>query len=653
MTSAFPNLFSPLRVGQLTVRNRIVSTPHASGYVSGHVPDEREAYYQAEKARGGAGLQFMGATNVVPVLGYLGNMVANVDGEIVAAYRRIADAVHAHQGLIGAQLTHWGAMGNASLQAEPLIGPSAIANEYERQTPREATTEDLERITAAFGAAARRCREGGLDLVQLQLGHGYLMTSFLSPRWNHRQDEYGGSTENRLRFPLQVLAEMRRQVGADFTLGVRISGEELIEGGIDLQESLRLAALLDRSGLIDWIDVSQGNDSNLLSKATHYGGLYVPQAAFVPLAAAISEVVRVPVVAVGRIVSVRVAERVLADGHADLVAMTRALIADPHVPNKARDGRVEEIRQCVGANEACLGRIFVGSPISCVQNPIIGREREWSDVPLAASPRRVLVVGGGPGGLEAARVAALRGHSVTLLERDTELGGQMRLAAAVPGRAELAGIVHWLAGQVRRLPIEVRLETEATAALLEQLAPDAVVLATGSRLGVLDVPGADLPHVVDARAVLAGTVQVGQRVLVLDGEGYFAGLGVADLLLGQGKQVRLATRALFVGDHIDVVTHPLALRPLAQQHCEMLPTNWVRRIEPDRVIAFNTLAGWDFPIEPLDSVVLALPAQPDNTLYRALQPLDRPWDLHLVGDCLSPRHVDSAIYEGQRVARAL
>src|SRR5581483_785168 len=318
--------------------------------------------------------------------------------------------------------------------------------------------------------------------------------------------------------------------------------------------------------------------------ATHYGGLYVSPGAFVPLAAAIREVVDVPVVAVGRILTPQQAERVLEEGHADLVAMTRALIADPHLPRKAQAGQVDDIRVCVGANEGCLGRIFVGDPITCVQNPLIGREREWSELPPAVQPKRVLVVGGGPAGLEAARVAAARGHRVTLVERGAAPGGQVLLAARVPGRAELLGVTRWLVGQVRALGVELRLETEATPRLVETLAPDVVVLATGSRPASLEVPGGDLPHVVDARAVLAGTVEVGARALVVDGEGYVSGVGVADALLGRGTQVQLLTRALYAGDHVDVITLPLMLKRLAEQRCAILPTTWVRRIESRRVI---------------------------------------------------------------------
>ncbi len=652
MSSPFPRLFSPLPVGRLTLRNRIVSTPHATGYVTGYLHDEREVYYQAEKAKGGVGFQFMGATSVVRTQGYLG-LPANVDDTIVPIYRRIAAAVHAHGGLIGAQLSHFGAMGNASLQETPLVAPSPIANDHERQTPKEAEPDELEAIATAFGAAAGRVREGGLDAVILQFGHGYLLGSFLSPRWNRREDRYGGSTDKRLRFPLEVLAAVRGTVGRDFTLGVRISGDELLEDGIDVREAVGIAAALAGSGLIDWIDVSSGNDADRLSKALHYGGMYVPHAAFVPLAAAVKRVAAVPVGAVGRIGSPEAAERVLASGHADLVAMTRALIADPDLPRKAQEGRVADVRQCVGANEGCLGRILAGNPITCVQNPLIGREREWADLPAAAAPRRVLVVGGGPAGLETARVAALRGHRVTLVEESDALGGQVLVAARAPGRGEFAGIARWLIGQVEQLPIQVRLGTQGSPELVAALDPDVVVLATGSRAGWLSVPGSDLPHVVDARAVLAGTAEVGRHVVVLDGDGYLTATGVADFLLGHGKRVQILTKALHAGDHIDAATQPLALKRLAEQRCVQTPTSWVRRIEPGRLIAFNTLAGWEFVVEPVDTVVLALPGIPETALYRALRDRGGRWALHRVGDCLSPRRVDSAIFEGQRVGRAV
>jgi len=652
MSARFPHLFSPLRVGPLTLRNRIVSTPHATGYVTGHLHDERELHYQAEKAKGGVGLQFMGATHVLGAQRYLG-LAANVDDTIVPVYRRIAAAVHAHGGLIGAQLTHVGAMGDASLQEAPLLAPSPIANDSERQTPKEAEPDELAALARAFGAAARRVRDGALDAVILQFGHGYLLSSFLSPRWNQREDRYGGSTDNRVRFPLEVLAEVRRMVGPDFPIGVRFSADEHLPGGIDVEEAVRIAAAFFASGLVDWLDVSSGNDADPLSKGLHYGGLYVAHAAFASLAAAVKKVVDVPVVAVGRITLPEVAERVLADGSADLVAMTRALIADPHLPRKAQAGRLADVRQCVGANEGCLGRVLAGKPITCVQNPLIGRERDWAELPPAVSPRRILVVGGGPAGLEAARVAALRGHQVTLVEQSHGLGGQVILAGRAPGRGEFTGIARWLIGQVEALPIEVRVDTAGTVLLVESIDPEVVVLATGSRPGGLAVPGADLPHVVDSRAVLAGTAEVGHHVLVLDGDGYLTATGVADFLLGQGKRVQILTKAFHVGDHIDVATQPLVLKRLADQHAIQTPTSWIRRIERGRVLAVNTLAGWEFTIEPVDTVVLALPSLPESRLYEALRGHGGRWPLYRVGDCLSPRRVDSAIFEGQRVAREL
>src|SRR5262249_50361111 len=372
-------------------------------------------------------------------------------------------------------------------------------------------------------------------------------------------------------------------------------------------------------GLVGWRDVSAGNDGDALSKGLHYGGMYIPHAAFVPLAAAVKKGVDIPVVAVGRITLPEVAERVLAEGHADLVAMTRALIADPQLPRKAQAGRRADIRPCVGANEGCLGRILAGKPITCVQNPLIGREREWSDLPAAASPHRILVVGGGPAGLETARVAALRGHHVTLVEQSGRLGGQVILAGRAPDRGEFAGIARWLIGQVEALPIEVRLETKGSPDFVESLDPDVVVVATGSRPGMLSVPGSDLPHVVDHRAVLAGTAEVGHHVLVLDGDGYLTATGVADFLLTEGKQVHILTKGLHVGDHIDAATQRLALKRLAERDAVQRPTSWVRRIERGRVIAVHTLTAREFIIEPIDTVVLALPGLPDTELYQSLR----------------------------------
>ncbi len=655
MPYEFRYLFSPIRVGPVTLKNRIYSSGHAEALADSGKPGARLLAYHEAKARGGAALTIVGGSTSVhpssPAAEW--NLVANHDDSVIPYYRALADAIHRHDCLVFTQLTHLGRRAQSdSGDWHVLLAPSQIPEQVHREVPHEIEPEQIALLVRAFGDAARRCREGGLDGVELSAAHNHLIDQFWSPLFNRRTDAYGGSLDNRLRFALEVLAEVRRQVGRDFVVGVRISGDELTDGGLTAEDMAAIARRLAASGLVDYLSIIGGGAHTFQLQAGAVPNMSFPNGVYVPLAAAIKAAVPdLPIFHATRIVDPVHADQLIAEGGVDVVGMTRALIADPEMPRKAREGRLDDIRQCVGANEGCIDRIYQGKPVTCVQNPEAGRERELPEIRSAPVRRTVVVAGGGVAGLEAARVARLRGHRVILFEREGELGGQVRLAARAPARADYAGIVRFLVRQVERLGVELHLKTEATPELVLAQDPDAVVVATGSHPYIPAVPGVDAPHVVTDRDVLAGRAAVGGRVLVVDDVHTQQGLSTAELLLDQGCRVEVISRLFYPGQDIGITSIVPLYTRLFSKGAILTAHTELRAIEGSTVIVANVYSGAERRIEGVDAVVLATGSRSSDDLYRALK--GRVPELHAVGDCLAPRGVHHAILEGTRVARRL
>ncbi len=651
----FRYLFTPIDIGPMSLRNRIVSAPHTDCFAKDNIYDEREIYYQVEKAKGGAAMLCTGVQVVDPRQAAImpSTFVPNIDDRVISWYKKISDAVHEHEAKFVAELGHEGGLWSTRLHVDafPPLAASPIPSDVHKEVPVELDREEIEKIAKLFGEAAARVKAGGCDGIVILAGHGELLMSFYSPLFNTRTDEFSGPMENRLRPLFMVIDEIRKNIGRDLALGIRISGDEFMEGGVTIDDAKEIAILLDRSAQVDWIDISHGNNGNYLSEGLHSAPMYVPLGAFVPLAAAIKEVVNIPVMAGGRINDPIQAEKILADGHADLIGMCRALIADPHLPNKAKTGQLEDIRQCVGVAEACISRTYQGVAITCVQNPVIGREKEWAELKPASVKKKVMVIGGGPAGLEAARVAALRGHEVALYEKSGELGGQILIAAKVPTRQEIAGITRWLALQIQKLGVDIHLNTEVTPQIVEREKPDAVVVATGSTPRHLSLPGATDQNLVNERSVLLGKANVGQRAVVLDGTGDTVGCSTAEFLAVQGKQVYILAKGYHVGEDIDKETKPLVYRSLLEKGVNLVPFTWVKSISGKSVITYNTFTFQEDKIEDIDTVVYAIGAMVDNQLYKSLK--GKVNELYAIGDCFAPRRIQNAIYEGSKVGREL
>jgi N,N-dimethylglycine/sarcosine dehydrogenase len=618
-------------------------------------PGERLARYHAAKARGGCALTIFGGSSSVhpssPAAAW--KQIANHDESIIPAYRALADAVHAHDCLVFTQLTHMGRRAQADgEETNVLVAPSQIPERVHREVPHEVEAEQIAEIVRAFGQAARRCREGGLDGIELSMAHNHLIDQFWSPLFNQRLDDYGGSLDNRLRFGFEVLREIRRTVGRDFVVGARISGDEFTRGGLTAGDMAEIARRLAASGLLDFLSIIGGGAHTYELQAAAVPNMSYATGVFVPLAAAIKQAAPgIPILHASRVVDPAHADRLVAAGQIDVVGMTRALIADPDLPRKALEGRFDDIRTCVGANEGCIDRIYQGKPVTCVQNPATGREAELGEIRAAAKPKKVVVVGGGAAGLEAARMAAIRGHRLVLFEKAAELGGQVLLAARAPERAEYAGIARFLAAQVRKLGVDVRLAVDATPSAVLAERPDAVVIATGSHPFVPPVPGSDGKHVVTDREVLAGEAKVGTRVVVVDDVHTQEALSTAELLLSQGKRVEVISPLFYVGQDVGVTSIAPLYRRLFTAGVVLTPGTELRAVEGSTVIVANVYSGLERRIEGVDTVVLAAGSRSTDALYRALK--GQVAELYAVGDCVAPRGVHQALLDATRVARAI
>jgi dimethylglycine catabolism A len=649
------HLFTPFRLGGLTLANRIVSTGHAEALAEDGKPGPRLGAYHERKARGGVALTIIGGSTSVhpssPAAAW--NMIANHDESIVPSYRAVAAAVHRHDCRIMSQLTHLGRRAQSDVEGgHALLAPSQIPEKVHREVPHEMEPEHIAMIARAFGDAARRCREGDLDGVELSFAHNHLVDQFWSPLFNRRTDEYGGSLENRMRFGFEVLREIRRQVGRDWVVGARISGDELTAGGLSANDMAEIARRLAASGLVDFLSVVGGAAHTAAHQAAVVPNMAYPVGVYVPLAAAIkSAVPGLPVLHAGRIVDPAHADTILATGSVDLVGMTRAIIADPDMPKKARAGQLDDVRLCVGANEGCIDRIYQGKSVTCVQNPGTGREGEIEEPMPASVRRRVVIVGAGVAGLEAARVAAMRGHLVILLEREAEVGGQVMVAARAPVRAEYAGIVRFLTRQVEKLRVDVRVGVDATPDAVVAEAADVVIVATGSHPYVPVLPGLDGKHVVTDRDVLLGRVAVGDRVVVVDDVHTQQGLSTAEHLLDRGRHVEVVSRLFYPGQDVGATSIVPLYTRLFAKGVTLTPHTDLVAVEGSTLVVANAYTRAQRRIDGIDTVVLSMGSRSTDALYRALR--HRVPALHAIGDCVAPRGIHQAILDATRAARMI
>jgi len=662
-------LFEPIRINRLEVPNRIfMPAVHLNMARNGHVT-ERILDFYAERARGGAGLITAGYATVDDRSGGPGNIGAH-DDAYIPGLARLAEVIHLGGARAGIQINHAGRYNpSVVMGGRQAVAPSALPSPLTRETPRELSEDEILAIIAAFAAAAGRIRSAGFDVVEILAGTGYLISEFLSPVTNRRRDRWGGSFENRMRFGLEVVRAVRGEVGSGFPVMVRVNGNEMVPGGLGPGDLRRFARALEEAGA-DALNVNAGWHESRVPQII----AEVPRGAFAYLARGIREAVGVPVIASHRINDPALARELIVSGVCDAVAMARALIADPRLPEKARAGREDEILHCVACAQGCFDALFEGRSVSCLCNPRAGQEAETVIRP-APRPRTVMVVGGGAAGLAAAAAAAERGHEVTLYEASHRLGGQLLLAAAPPGRSEFGELARDLERQAVVRGVKIVLNRRVDPDLVQDEAPDAVILATGARPARPPVPGAELPHVVDAWEVLSGRVITGRRVVIV-GAGavgvetalYLAELGTLSgealkfLLLhraddperlveyaGRGtREVTLVEMLPKLGSDLGRSTRWAMLADLRRDHVRGLTGAVAKRITADGVVVETD--GEEREI-PADTVVLASGAVPYNPLAGPLAELGV--EVRVAGDAEAVANAYHAIHQGFNVGRRL
>lgn len=642
----YPLLFSPLRLGPVVVPNRVVFSAHLTNYaVDGMPSDQHAAYYEA-RARGGAGLIVTEEHSTHPTDWPYEKLIHGFRPQVVDGYRRITAGVHRHGASIFAQINHNGSQGSSMYSRLPVWGPSPVFDPLFREVPKEVDESDIDEVVAGYALVAGHCAEGGFDGVELQCSHSSIVRCFLSPVTNRRDDLYGGCLANRARLLLRLVAAVRDAIGPGMALGVRLCGDELIDGGTTIDDAVAVAAMVEEQGLIDYVNTSIGVATASLFMIEASMAVPPGYALFVP--SAIRKAIALPVVGSGRFKDPLQAERALEAGHCDLVGVVRGQIADPDFAAKARAGRAEDIRLCLSCNQECVGRMGLNRWLGCIENPHAGREATTAP-PLPSRSRRVVVAGAGPAGLQAAATAAGRGHRVLVVEKEGSAGGQARLAASVASRAEFADIVRNLVHACARAGVEVRYGVEASAASLLAEGPDAVVLATGAL--PQRPPWATGARVADVSDVLSGRAHPGGRVLVVDELGFHQATSVAQLLADRGAEVTVTTSGMVVGQDLGItldiehwnfaaaakgITQLTDLVPMAVSDggVDFLhhPTGAAQRIECDWVVSCS-------------------PPLPAEGLYFELK--DSGVEVHRAGDCVAPRRAHAAVVEGHRVGMAL
>ena len=689
MAASFKHLFTPIDLGPVRLRNRIYATPHATMFASDardNLPGETLAYYCAERAKGGAALVEVSMAIVSSEVGQTSPdtdshysplngghpMILTgrwplraTDPRIVDGYRKLAKMVHEHGGKCFIELASGGTNVGNDKGVSPFPWPSHPIHVFPF-TSRELSEEEIEAQVRAYGIAAGLVKESGLDGVDLHGTHGALISEFLSPVMNRRKDRWGGTLENRMRFLDEVIAQIREEVGAEIAVGMRLMGDEKFEGGNRPEDAAEIARRLD--GKLDWITADQGyspQQEDWQAVPMYVEGGYNLRITN-PVKGALT---KTKLGVVGKYVDPVYAESLIATGQADMVAMTRALIADPQLPNKAMQGRLSEIRPCIGVLQDCWGRMIRGLPISCTVNPVVSREKDWGASSLlpAEERKKILIIGAGPAGLEAARVAAERGHEVVVYERSKSPGGQALIAARLPGRENIRAIVQWLTEETKRLGVAVKYGLDVTSEpevidyLLAEEKPSAVIIATGSRplrtgfqpYTMNEVKGWNEPTVCADEDIWEGTVNAGKRVIIADTLSFIEAPGLAEHLAKKGSKVEVVTPLANIGMELNLYNHWDHLFPrIFSAGVIVSPFTWVEEVRGRHVTLYNVYHRESKRTEEVDNLVLITGRSQNDSLWGAFH--GKVKDLHLIGDAMiGGARIGNAMFDAGKIGREL
>lgn len=654
--SKFKHLFSPFKIGALNLRNRVFMSPH--GMVGlGIGTDQQVGYFEA-RAKGGCGFMVIASCQVVPApLVPPGWFIEAYNRDHIPAIKRIVDAVHKHDTKIVVQ--------GVWMQADPSQAQASGAAPHtvlSDSQPRSMNTVEVKALVEAHIIAAQHAEEAGADGFEFPIGGGAGLQSFTSPLYNVRTDAYGGSLENRMRMVMEIITGIRARCKPEFVVGVALNADDITLGGDGLPEGVAMSKLLSDSGMVDWLRITARGQKPQMTHY-HYPSSYLgEQGTHVYAAAEVKKHVNIPVVSGGRILDAAYGDQLIDEGKVDMIFVARSVIADPEWSNKSRDGQTPEIRACIGDLEGCFLRSCIGHPVGCTVNPDVGFEHEPPYEP-ASVLKKVVIAGGGPAGMQAAMVAAKRGHQVILLEKSEALGGHVRLQAKLPGLEDRGDIIRWLELQLTKLKVEIRLHTEATPDLIRDLGADAVIVSTGARYAkngvsknqLTAIPGADYPHVLTPEELMLEHARVGQRIVVYDNTSYEVGPGIAEYLADQGKDVTFLT----IDSGLAMSVTELGLNKVISKRLlpkvSFLPQTQINAIDPANVTLTHYFTGEQTVLEDVDNIILITSKPPEEALYHAL--LSAVPELHIIGDAREARWsvfaTDEAIKDGRRAGLAV
>jgi len=634
----FKSLFSPFKIGNIELKNRIVMPPMATHFADfdGSVNDRHIAYY-VERARGGVGYITSEHTGVLKQGRAFPNMTLIDTDQQIPSFKKLVEAIHQESGKIVIQINHAGRQTSSSVTGSPIVAPSAIPCPVRKEMPHAISFEEIQKIVEAFGEAARRVKETGADGVEIHMAHGYLINQFLSPFSNKREDEYGGDADRRMRMAIDVLRTVRNQVGPDFTVLCRLSADEYVEGGLKLEDTKEIAKALERNGA-DALHISA---CVAASGYLNHPPYYAEEGVFVHLAQGIKSTVSIPVIAVGRIRTPELANKIVEERKADLISMGRALIADPYLPLKALEGRADDIVPCISCNR-CIQSIRKGA-LQCAVNPETGREDIFK-LKKTDHPKKIWIIGGGPSGMKAAEIASRRGHKVTLYEKNGKLGGRFLLAAIPPKKQVLMEFTDYLVRQIERLPVKMILGKPFDPSLLEKDAPDVIIVATGAKPFFPPIEGIRGSPALSVEEALSGSASHGRKTIVVGGGGI--GSEVADHLSEDGKEVTLIE--MREGIALDLVGHlqHFLNKRLREKGVQILVNTKATRFEREGLWVEDPQGIRK--LEGFDSMVISLGSIPNNELVESLK--GKVPEVYVVGDASKPREVMEAVFEGEEIA---